>query len=77
LRLPGATAGVIASAGWIAERAFGVSSQVPALVEVVAAHAVWLLAGLAGFAVLVRVPGWLRRGGDAKRARRRPLQSLQ
>lgn len=74
LRVPGAAFGVVASAGWIAERAFGLSSQVPALVEAVAAHPVWLLSGLACFAVLVSVPEWLRRGGEAKRARRHPLQ---
>lgn len=61
LRMTGAACGVIASTGWILERAFGVSSRVPELVELAAAHAVWLLTALVCFALLAAVPSWLRR----------------
>jgi len=53
LRVPGAGFGVLASTGWILERAFGAGSQIPALVESAAAHAVWVLVAVAGFALLV------------------------
>jgi len=47
LRVPAAMGGMIAALGWIAERAWGLHTVVPALTEALAAHSGWLLAGLA------------------------------
>lgn len=47
IRTTGAAFGGLAASGWIAERALGLASIVPPLVERVAARAPWLLAGLA------------------------------
>ncbi len=45
-RIAGATLTGIAAAAWFAERAFGWANPVAPLVEGVASHALWLLAGL-------------------------------
>ena len=47
LRIAGATLTGIAAAAWFAERALGWGNPVAPLVEAVASHALWLLAGLA------------------------------
>src|SRR4051794_18267891 len=46
LRITGATLTGIAAAAWFAERAFGWVNPVAPLIEGVASHALWLLAGL-------------------------------
>jgi hypothetical protein len=44
---------VLASTGWIFQRAFGAGAEIPTLVERAADYAVWVLAAVAGFALLV------------------------
>jgi hypothetical protein len=68
LRVPGAAFGVVASTGWIAERAFGVRSQVTVLVEAVAAHAQWLLMGLACLTLLNSAAWFASRHARRRRA---------
>lgn len=46
LRLAGGALGAVAALGWIAERAFGVRTPIPALVDAAASRAPWILAGL-------------------------------
>jgi hypothetical protein len=53
LRVPGAAFGIVASTGWILERAFGARSQIPTLVESAAANRVWVLAAVAGFSLFM------------------------
>ncbi|HVZ33957.1 MAG TPA: HupE/UreJ family protein, partial [Polyangiaceae bacterium] len=52
LRLFGACFGFVAAAGWLAERAFGLHTRVPGVVEAVAAHAPWLGVALVPVALL-------------------------
>ena len=52
-RIAGAALTGIAAAAWFAERAFGWANPVVPLVESVASHALWLLAGLVVLAVAV------------------------
>jgi hypothetical protein len=54
-RIAGATLTGIAAALWLAERAFGWINPVDAIVEGVASHALWLLAGLVVLAVAATV----------------------
>ncbi len=54
-RIAGATLTGVAAAAWFAERAAGWVNPVAPLVEGVASHAPWLLAGLALFAVVAAV----------------------
>jgi hypothetical protein len=46
LRITGAVLTSIAASAWFAERAFGWANPVGAIVEAVASHTLWLLAGL-------------------------------
>ena len=54
-RIAGATLTGVAAALWFAERAFGWFNPVDSLVESVASHALWLLAGLAVLTVTATV----------------------
>jgi hypothetical protein len=54
-RIAGATLTGVAAALWFAERAFGWFNPVDSLVESVASHALWLLAGLVVLAVAATV----------------------
>ena len=54
-RIVGASLTGIAAAAWFAERAFGRANPFISLIEGVAAHALWLLAGLMVLAVVVTV----------------------
>jgi hypothetical protein len=54
-RIAGATLTGIAAAAWFVERTFGWVNPVVPLVESVAAHALWLLAGLVVLAIAVTV----------------------
>ena len=65
-RVAGATFTGVAAAGWFAERAFGRANPVAPLVESLASHPIWLLAGLALLAVSTTVA----RGGFPSRGRR-------
>jgi hypothetical protein len=47
VRTAGALFGAVAASGWIAQRAFGLETPIPAAVEAIAAGAPWLLAALA------------------------------
>jgi hypothetical protein len=65
-RIAGAALTGIAAAGWLAERAFGWFNPIAPLVESVASHGLWLIAGLFVLSVIVTVterglPGWCRR----------------
>jgi hypothetical protein len=53
LRIAGATVTAIAAAAWFAERAFGWVNPIVPIVEGVASHALWLLAGLVVLTVAV------------------------
>jgi HupE / UreJ protein len=55
LRIAGATLTGIAAAAWFAERALGWGNPIAPLVETVASHALWLLAGLAVLTVAAAV----------------------
>lgn len=54
-RVAGATLTGIAAAAWFAERALGWANPVAPVVEGVASHALWLLAGLVALALIVVV----------------------
>lgn len=64
VRLAGAAFGGCAALGWIVERAVGWHTPVPRLVEAVAAHGGWIIAGLAALATATLVHAW-HRGGAA------------
>ena len=51
-RVAGAAVTGVAAAAWLAERALGWTNPIAPLVDAVASHAVWLLAGLAALAVV-------------------------
>ena len=55
LRVAGAMFTGVAAAAWFAERAFGLANPIVPLVERVAAHAPWVLAGLVALALAVTV----------------------
>jgi hypothetical protein len=46
-RVPAALASATAASGWILERALGIATPIPRLVQGIAEHAVWLVAALA------------------------------
>jgi hypothetical protein len=54
-RITGAMLTGVVAAGWFAERAIGWENSIEPFVEVVASHALWLLAGLAMLAVVVTI----------------------
>ena len=54
-RIAGATLTGIAAAAWFAERAFGWTNPIVPLVETIASHALWLLAGLVVLTLAVTV----------------------
>jgi len=56
VRTGGALFGAVAASGWIAERALGLATPIPGIVEAVAAHATWIVVALALLAVAVRSP---------------------
>ncbi|MGC4043325.1 MAG: HupE/UreJ family protein [Armatimonas sp.] len=51
-RVGGAAMAAIASLGWLLERLTGASNRVTVVVEVLARHAIWFLAGLAVYAIV-------------------------
>jgi hypothetical protein len=51
-RVAGASATGLAAAAWLLERALGWVNPIAPLVDAVASHAMWLLAGLATLAVV-------------------------
>jgi hypothetical protein len=51
LRVAGASVGALAATGWIAERALGLRTPVPSLIEALAARAPWLGVALAAVAI--------------------------
>ena len=55
LRIGGALLGAIAAGGWIAQRALGLDTKIPAVVELLAAHAPWFLGALAIVALGARI----------------------
>ena len=57
VRIGGAGLGAIAAGGWILQRACGIDTGIPAAVELLAAHAHWLLATLAVVASGAKVQG--------------------
>lgn len=62
-RVVGATLTAVAASAWFAERAFGMANPVAPVVEGVASHPLWLLAGLATLAVVATISerAWTRR----------------
>jgi hypothetical protein len=64
LRIAGATLTGIAAAAWFAERALGWSNPINPLIETVASHILWLLAGLAVLAVAASLLDPLRSRSD-------------
>ena len=73
-RIAGAALTGIAAAAWFAERAFGWANPVAPLVESVASHALWLLAGLvvlAGAATVAESEMVSERTGAESPSRRR------
>ncbi len=52
-RIAGAAATGLAAAAWLVERALGWANPVAPLVDAIASHGIWLLAGLAALAVIV------------------------
>jgi hypothetical protein len=54
-RIAGAALTGIAAAAWFGERAFGYTNPIVTLVEDVASHALWLLAGLVILAVAATI----------------------
>jgi hypothetical protein len=71
-RNTGAALTGIAAAAWFAERAFGWANPIGPLVEGLASHAIWLLAGLVVLAVATAVAENEGRS-DRSKARTRPL----
>jgi HupE / UreJ protein len=67
LRVAAASFGAFAACGWIAERAWGVSTPIPAWVDMTAARAPWLAALLALAAVTMLVAPRLRALGHPQR----------
>jgi HupE / UreJ protein len=55
IRIAGAALTGVAASAWFAERAFGWQSPIDPLVEAVASHALWLLAGLAVLAIAATI----------------------
>lgn len=68
LRISGACLGAVAACGWLAERAFGLQTPVPPVVEAAAAHAVWGVGALA----IVALAGSI----SARRSARQGVQPL-
>ena len=67
VRRSGAAFGLIASAGWMVERSFSVVTPISTIVEAIAAHGLWLVAGFALLAVFTRwAPGWPRPASPAR-----------
>jgi hypothetical protein len=64
IRIAGATFAAAAALGWIAERALGWPNPLNTVVATLAAHALWLVAGLAVLTLLARI--WPRRDSAAK-----------
>lgn len=56
-RIGGAALGGIAAGGWILQRACGIDTRIPAAVEMLAAHAPWLLVLLAIVATGAKIQG--------------------
>ncbi|HWE27933.1 MAG TPA: HupE/UreJ family protein [Polyangia bacterium] len=52
LRIAGGTFGVLAATAWIAQRAFGVTTPITALVEAIPNHALWFVGALAIWAIV-------------------------
>jgi hypothetical protein len=69
LRIAGAALTGIAAAAWFAERALGWSNPIAPVVETVASHALWLLAGLAALTVVAAV--------DEMNSRKRTQRTLR
>ncbi len=54
-RVIGALLTIIAAAGWFGERAIGLTSPIGPVVESIASHAIWLLAGLVAMTAIVSI----------------------
>jgi len=54
VRIAGATLAAVSAIGWVADRALGLPNPIDPALDVLTAHASWLLAGMAVFAIVVK-----------------------